>query len=191
MLRQGLCNPPRLSALVSTISMLLFCVGICPESSGSSMQVSCHFYLTLSFLGWTALDVGGGDPGVLTSFLGLLFFPVPYPTVFFQADGWRGQRLLSWRPELWACFFWATLSSHRINSTISWSLQRTLLTLPELTMNHNPQIPFCRVMLHPHVLQSIRTSRNILFQVQNLALVLVNFYMVGDWPVFQSIKISL
>lgn len=95
------------------------------------MQASCRFYLTLFFLGWTALDVGGGGPGILTTFLGLLFNTGPYSKGLFQADI-EGAKDGS--PEELCC--------PPAGSTPPWSLQGTLLTYPELTMNHSPQIPF-------------------------------------------------
>ena len=54
---------------------------------------------------WGALlEVGGGDPWILISFLGSVFPPGPFPMRLFQADTWRVQSLLSWSPELWSFF---------------------------------------------------------------------------------------
>lgn len=58
-------------------------------------MASWHFCQACCSLGWTALELVGGDPWVSISFLGPIFTPGPYPRGFFQADHWRGKSLPS------------------------------------------------------------------------------------------------
>lgn len=72
-----------------------FCVLVWPVAPWSSTQAFWHFYLTTSLLGCTSLELGGGDPWIITSFSGPLFCAGFYLTELYLADPWRSQTLLS------------------------------------------------------------------------------------------------
>lgn len=71
-----------ISVLLSGYPSLLprsVCLSFVLEFPCLPMQASCHFYLTSCSTGFTALEFGGADPGMLTRYLGPLFPPGLYP----------------------------------------------------------------------------------------------------------------
>mgnify|MGYP001851590690 FL=1 len=54
--------------------------------------------------------------------------------------------------------------------------QGIMLMHIQLVTNQNPQIPFCRALLHPLVPHSAYIFRFLLSQVQNLSLALAKFH---------------
>lgn len=61
----------------------------------------------------------------------------------------------------------------------------------QLAFNQNPQIPFHEAALQPLIPQAISISKVSPSQVQNLALILVEFYIVDDCPAVRFVKTSL
>ncbi|TRZ08540.1 hypothetical protein HGM15179_018565 [Zosterops borbonicus] len=68
---------------------------------------------------------------------------------------------------------------------------RALLTHIQLSINQDPQVPFCIAALQLLIPQSVCTSRVALSQVQNLEITLVKLHMVGDFPAFSFIEVPV
>lgn len=69
---------PMLVTLASLSLFFLFIFEFGQELSADPQQASWSFCLTSYLLQWTALQLGGGDPGKENNFLALLFPPVLY-----------------------------------------------------------------------------------------------------------------
>ncbi|KAJ7400343.1 hypothetical protein BTVI_106306 [Pitangus sulphuratus] len=68
---------------------------------------------------------------------------------------------------------------------------RALLTHAQLAISQDPQVPFRGTAFQHLIPQSVQTSRVSPSQVQNPALPLIKFDMVGDCPVLSFVQVSL
>lgn len=117
------CSGSISAFLLSHLSMLplLVCLLFMSVLSGalcSSMQASCHLWLTSCSSEWTILELGGGDPWNSTSSTELFFFLRLYPMGFLQIGPCK--RLKSFlKLRVWFVLF---LPFRILHSMISWSL---------------------------------------------------------------------
>ena len=118
----SLCIPLGLPVSASTFYKFPFYAWV--RSSLFSMQASCHLCLISYLSGWTVLELGEGHLWKSASFCGLLSRAVSRGTLPSISE--NRQKLLSWSPGLWSCFFILLLSLRIRNSTISWWLQLRL-----------------------------------------------------------------
>ena len=102
----------------STSYMLHFCVLV--RAPFSSVQAFCHFWLMSCSLGWTILELRGGDPWKSTMFTVPLFSPEWSPIGILPSRSLNRPKfaLLQSRNVIPLFWFFPPLSS-----TISWSLQ--------------------------------------------------------------------